>query len=131
MPKKRSDSDLTILPPKQAKAVVLLMAGGSVEESAKAIGVNTRTIYAWMDNPQFKNALRQAQADYISGAQNRLISGQQTALNVLLDVMTTADSASVRRAAAVDWLSLLWKYRENCEFEDRLAALERTVNDVK
>ena len=129
MPKKRSNSDLTILPPKQARAVVLLMGGGSVEESARTIGVNTRTVYAWMDNQQFKNALRQAQADYIAGAQNRLISGQQVALNVLLDVMTSADSASVRRAAAVDWLSLLWKYRENCEFEERLSNLERTVSN--
>jgi hypothetical protein len=130
MPKnKQRDSDLSILPPKQARCVVALMAGGSVEEAAQKTGVVVRTVYAWLDIPQFRQALRQAQAGYIETAQSRLVSGQQAALLELESLMTSAQSESVRRAACVDWLGMMFKYREAGELEERIQALERAVTN--
>lgn len=64
----------------------------------------------------------------IEHAQNRLITGQAAALDTLEELMQRAESESVRRQAALDWLTLLIRYREIGEFEDRLTTLERTIH---
>lgn len=88
------DSNSTIPPisAKQTKGLIALLAGGTVEEAAKAAGVSKRAIYAWQIDLRFKAALQAAQAELVQAAQSRLLSGQNDALETLRGVM--ADTAN-------------------------------------
>lgn len=113
---------------KQTRAVSALLTNAKIEAAAAVCGVSVRTLYQWLRQDTFRVALKTAQAAVIEHAQNRLITGQAAALDTLEELMQRAESESVRRQAALDWLTLLIRYREIGEFEDRLTTLERTIH---
>ena len=118
-----------VLPPKRQKAALLLASGDSVATVASVLKCTARVIYDWLADATFQGAMREYQAEVYRRAQARLAEGQSIALDTLRAVMLDSEtSASVKRAAAVDWLSLLLKYRDAGEIDERLRALEAAVN---
>ena len=47
----------------QRQAVEALLAGWSVREVARLVGVHRNTVYYWLKQPAFQEALREASAD--------------------------------------------------------------------
>ena len=113
---------------KQRKAIVSLLSQRTIEDAAKSTGISSRTIYRWMVSDVFRNALLEAESQAVDEATRRLIGGKDTALDTLADLMTKAESESVRRQAASDWLAHLIKMRELRNIEKRLTALEAAFN---
>jgi transposase-like protein len=112
---------------KQRKAIAALLSQRTIEDAANRIGISSRTIYRWMESDVFRTALLDAECQAVDEATRRLIGGKDTALDTLADLMVKAESESVRRQAASNWLAQLLKMRELRNIEQRLIALETTI----
>jgi hypothetical protein len=122
------NSGVFILPPKKQKIMMLLAGGMSVEQAAADAGITGRCVRGWMVENDFAQAMREYQGELLRIAQARLAEGQSSALDTLKNVMLDPENTgSVRRQAAVDWLGLLFRYRDAGEVDERLKALEEAI----
>ena len=114
---------------KQTRAIVCLLESKTVGEAAKKAQVGERTLYTWLSDVDFRKALKEAESETINLATRRLMTGQGQALDTLEVLMTKAKHESTRRQAAIDWLNMLLRFREQVDNESRLAELEEIVKD--
>jgi hypothetical protein len=122
------------LKPRQRRAIAALLSSRNVQDAAQAVRVGERTLYRWLaDDADFRKALTIAESALIDDTTRRLISGATAALDALAGLITSAESESVKKAAASDWLAHLIKLRELRDIEQRLADLEAAVygEDIK
>jgi hypothetical protein len=121
----KQDKELT---PKQTRAIAALLTAKDVQSAAKEAGVGERTLHTWLDDPAFREALKQAEAEAIQAAQRRLAGTSAYAISVILNVMAEkAIPAGVRLRAAVSILDQLVKLRQYATLEERVAELEARV----
>ena len=90
---------VTQLPPpneaRQERAIQLLLAGTSVTDTAKAVGVDPRTLCRWRKNPHFQAEFNRQRLNIHESAQLRLHAMTHQAI----DVMAKALSDGNLRAA--------------------------------
>jgi transcriptional antiterminator len=100
----------------------------TVAEVARETGVTERTIYNYLEDPEFQAALNQKQAAITTLAILRLGRLAEKALDGLEKVMDNPDMAGATnlRLAAKDVLKLLATFTDQ-EIENRLARLEREI----
>ncbi len=113
-----------VLSARQKKALGALLANKTVRAAAASSGLGERTIWRYLDNTDFRTALRKAQDSVYREITNRLIEGSNQALAELEKLILGADSEAVRRHAISDWLGYTLKLYELQELEARIAALE-------
>lgn len=116
----------------QRKAIAALLGARSIREAAAASGTAERTLYRWLDDPQFARAVQAAEGAAVDAAARRLVALSDkavTALEELLDSPTTP--ARLRLAAASEVLDKMLKLRELRDLEARLIALEAAINGPK
>lgn len=120
----------TKLTSRQRKVITALLSCGSVPKAAKASGVSERSIYRYLADDDFQQALLAAESDAINQATRRLLGLQDKAVGILEGIMDDDEASdSVRLRAATNVLDYLLKLRELRNVEDRLAALEEAVNE--
>ena len=118
------------LTPSQTRAIAALLREPSTEAAAEATGVARSTIYRWLKEPDFRLALRQAEADAVAGASRYLAGLSSEALGVVIEVWRNqANPAMVRLRAATAWLEQMLRVRDAAQLEERIAALERLVEE--
>jgi hypothetical protein len=117
------------LTPKQTRTLAALISARNIGEACQAAGIGRTTLTRWLNDAAFTEALADAQKNTIADAQRVLIGGQAEALDTLRQLMTSGQSEAVRRQAANDWLTHLFKYLDVDEFERRLKELEAEVKD--
>lgn len=113
---------------KQEEAIAALLSQRSVEDAGRLIGINSRTLLRWMQEPEFKAAYRQARRDAFSQAIARLQQASSAAVSTLLKVMldvATPASSKVRAADCI--LDHAAKGIELEDIEARVTELERRV----
>jgi hypothetical protein len=115
------------LTPKQHRAIVALLTTPALSAAAEKAGVCSKTLTRWMGEPAFLAELKDKQSEVIDQASVRLVGGLEIALNTLVRLMLSAESESVRRAAASEWLDKCLTLREQTDIERRLAILEKDV----
>jgi transposase-like protein len=111
---------------KKEEAIVALLSARSVEEAAKACGTPPRTLYRWLNDPEFDRAYRAARRKAFGQATARLQHGASAAATTLLKVMLdqgTPASTKVRAAECV--LAHSAKAIELEDIEARLSELEQ------
>ena len=59
---------------KHNQAVVLLASGKRITDVAEMVSVERRTIYNWLDDPAFSEALQKRQSVFIGRLNTRLIA---------------------------------------------------------
>jgi len=116
---------------KQQKAIAALLSERTIGAAAKAAGVGERTLYNWLNEPNFRAALRDVETDLLNTVTRRLSAGLTLALDTLETLMKKARHESTRHAAAVSWLNLSLKFRDTLEIDERLTALEAAIHDNK
>jgi transposase-like protein len=110
---------------KQEAAIVALLSSKNVEEAARVAGVTPRTLYRWMNEPDFDAASRAARRQAYGQSISRLQQGATAAATTLLKVMidpATPPSTKVRASEAV--LSHAAKAIEIEDIDARLRELE-------
>jgi transposase-like protein len=117
---------------KQEAAVMALLSSKNVEEAARVASVTPRTLYRWMNEPEFDAAYRAARRQAYGQSISRLQQGSTAAATTLLKVMVdvaTPPSTRVRAAEAV--LSHAAKAIEIEDLDARLKELEMAVEANK
>lgn len=121
----KNNENVTTMTPKQAQALRSLLAKPSINEAAKDAGVNVRTIYRWLEEPVFKQALIKAEDQAINAATRRLVVISEAAVAVIVSIMADRNvNASTRLRAASVALENLLKLVEVRNLSERIAALE-------
>jgi len=111
---------------KQEEAIVALLAQRSVDEAARVAKISSRTLYRWLNEPEFDRAFRRARRTAFSQSVARLQQGSSAAATTLLKTMIDPSTpASVRVRAAECILNHSAKAIELEDIEARLAELER------
>jgi hypothetical protein len=117
-----------ILTAKQRKAVDALLTMGDVPAAAQHAGVSRDTIYRWLKQPVFLEAVRAAEAQAIDDLSRILVRLGRTASGTLAKAMsdgTTPVAAKIRAADIV--LNRLLQLRELATLEARVVELERAA----
>ena len=113
---------------KQLRTVRAMLTEKTVTDAAAVAGISESTIYKWLTEPAFRQALAQAEGEAVAAAGRRLAVLAENALDELArsmaDPMTPAPTR-VRAAEVI--LNNLLRYREIIAFESRLTALEREM----
>ncbi len=110
---------------KQRRAVETLLATGEVTAAAQTAGVTRDTLYRWLRQPLFAQAVRQAEAQALDDLSRLLVQLGRTAVATLAKAMTDPTVPAASRVRAADAaLSRLLQVRELATLEARLTALE-------
>ena len=121
----RRDATPERLTPKQRKAVEALLTTGDVAAAAHEVGISKATLYRWLKEPAFHQAVRQAEARALDDLSRLLVRLGRTAVATLAKAMSDpATPASSRIRAADAALSRLLQLRELATLEARITALE-------
>ena len=114
------------LPQKQTKAIVSLLNCRTVQEAASQVGVNESTIWRWMREQAFQEALQEAKHRMVAQAFIKLQQAAGEAVETLRTIITDkAAPASSRVGAAKTVLEFAVRVAKIEEIENRLDALER------
>jgi hypothetical protein len=87
----------------QEQALVALLEKPTIGEAAAAVGVNEKTLRAWLKDPTFAAAYRQTRRELVETAVGRIQAATGTAVDTLLAVAKSGakDSDRVRAAVAL------------------------------
>lgn len=121
-------SENNTLTTKQQRLIAAMLTNGTNEAAARAVGISSKTLYRWLELPAFRDALKAAEGQAINNAARRLAGGMDAALNTLAELTTGAESESVKRAAAAEWINQTLKIQELRNLEERLTAIEDKLN---
>ncbi len=126
----RRDATVSTLTSRQQQAIQAIVATGDVTIAAQSVGVNRATLYRWMKQPVFVQAVHAAEADAVEDLSRMLVRLGRTAVATLAKAMSdpaTPPATKVRAADAT--LSKLLQLRELATLEQRVAALEASVGE--
>jgi uncharacterized protein (UPF0147 family) len=113
---------------RQEEAIIALLTHRSVEEAAKAVGVASKTLFRWLQIPEFDQAYRKARRAAFSQSTARLQQATSAAVSTLLKIMVDPNAPASTRVRAAD--SVLDHAKQAIEIEDidvRVAALEQAA----
>ena len=117
---------------KKEAAILALLSQRNVEEAARTVGVGARTLYRWMNEPDFDAVYRAARRAAFSQSAARLQQMCTAAVSTLGKIMVDPNAPAASRVRAAD--SVLNHAAKAIEIEDietRVAALEQAAASGK
>ena len=124
----RRHATASTLTSRQKLAIEAIIATGDMTIAAQSVGVNRATLYRWMKQPTFVQAVHVAEADAVEDLSRMLVRLGRTAVATLAKAMSdpaTPPATKVRAADAT--LTKLLQLRELATLEQRVATLEANV----
>jgi hypothetical protein len=108
---------------KREEAIAALMTQRNVEEAARAADVGRRTLYRWLQEPDFQDAYREARRTAVGQSMARLQFASSAATSTLLKLMVNPDTPASVKARVAD--SILNHAMKATEIEDSEARAQR------
>ena len=125
MPQDRTLSELSA---KQRRAVAALVTTGDASAACAQAGIARDTLYRWLKQPAFAQAVREAEASAIDDLSRLLVRLSRTATATLAKAMTDPVAPYPTRVRAADvTLNRLLQLRELATLEARVTELEQSV----
>ena len=87
---------------KKLEAITALLSHRSVEDAARAVGIGTKTLWRWLQIPEFQTAYRKARREAFSQSVARLQQASVAAVTTLLKVMVDTDAPAASRVRAAE-----------------------------
>ncbi len=113
---------------KKEEAIAALLSSKSIEDAARAIGINPNTLLRWLQIPEFQQAFRDARREAVHQAVARLQQATGAAGITILKLMTDMSvPPAVRLRAAECVFDHAIKGIELEDIEARVAALEQAA----
>jgi transposase-like protein len=113
---------------KKDDAIAALLSHRSVDDAARAVGLNPSTLLRWLQKPEFRAEYRKARREAVGQTTARLQQATGAAGAIVLKLMTDPNApASVRLRAAECVLDRAIKSLEMEDMEDRISELERAA----
>ena len=110
---------------KREIALAALLSCKTIKEAARKIGVNERTLRAWMAEPDFANEFQAAKRELIQGAVNILRSSLSDFAQTWRQIALTGNNETARVNAAARGWEALYNADVTEQLEERLRVLER------
>jgi hypothetical protein len=124
--------NVTNLKPKQEEAIIALLTNRNVEEAARAVKITPRTLYLWLNEPEFDKAYRKARRHAFGQTTARLQQASGAAVSVMMKTMVDSGAPpSTRLRAAGMVYSHSARAIEIEDIEARVAELERVAEASK
>ena len=115
---------------KREHAISALLGAPTVQEAAQVAQVGERTLWRWLQEPEFQRAYMQARRQVVSQAVARLQQATGEAVEGLQEVLKNDDaSSSAKVSAARTILELSFKALELEDLEARITELEEVLKD--
>ncbi len=113
---------------RQEKAIIELLnpTNKGVLGVAKKLGIGERTIYTWLKQPEFKEALYNARNELTKDNLNKLKESLGEAINVINGLMHSGKEMVSLKASQLI-IDYTLRLRETEDFEERLEKLERIL----
>jgi transposase-like protein len=113
---------------KKEEAIAALLSCKSVEDAARAIGINANTLLRWLEVPEFRDAYRKARREAVQQSVARLQQATGGAAITILKLMTdTSVPPAVRLRAAECVFDQAIQGIELEDIEQRVASLEQAA----
>jgi hypothetical protein len=113
------------LRPKQEEAILALLTR-SVEDAARSVKIAPRTLYRWLNEPEFDRAYRKARRTAFGQGAARLQQASGAAVSSVLKIMVDQHTPASTKLRAADLvLTHGAKAIETEDIEARLTELER------
>jgi hypothetical protein len=113
---------------RQERAIAALLTEPTFDKAAKSAGIARRTLYRWLNEPEFAAQYRQARRKGIDTAIASLEAAAATAVKTLLAIVEDSEASSTtRRGAARDVLQFAFKGRELFDLQAQFAEIERKL----
>ncbi len=109
---------------RQQRVIAALLTARSIGEAAGIANINERTIRRWLEQPLFREALREAERAVLRNSLGRIQSLTAKAADTL-ESLLSAQSEPVRVAAAKEILQRAMDAAAVQEWEERVERLER------
>lgn len=121
------------LTPKQARAVEAIMSEPTVRGAARKAGIGHATLYRWLAEPAFAEALREARGRAFERTMAGLAAAAELAVNVLREILgddaaAAREIAAIRIRAARSALDGMLRAHTQIETEERLRRIEEQLN---
>ena len=113
---------------RQKRAIEALLTTPNLTEAASVAGVSRKTLYKWLKQPAFQQALQQAEQEALAALQRRLVALGSGAADALEQAMRPTEETRYRLRASDIVLGRLLQLRELVELEARIAALEQRLS---
>lgn len=84
----------------QRKAIAALISNRTLDQAAAACGLSRRTLYRYMQNPEFSAALAVCQAQTVRAAQAALVGTVGIAINGLIEIIESEDESGANKVRA-------------------------------
>jgi len=117
---------------KKEEAIAALLSQRSIEEAARVAGVAAKTLYRWLEVPEFREEYLKARRQVFFQATARLQQASGAAASIMLTLMLDANVPSSSRLRAAD--SVLDRGAKGIDQEDlelRLRRLEELEKNKK
>jgi hypothetical protein len=117
---------------KKEAAILALLSARSVEDAARTAKVPARTLYRWMNEPDFDLAFRKAKRIAFGQSLARLQQSSGAATSTMLKIMVDPGTPASTRLRAAD--CVYTHAKQGIEIEDieaRLTELERAAEQNK
>ena len=117
---------------KKEQAIAALLSQRSIEEAARVAGVAAKTLYRWLEVPEFREEYLKARRQVFFQATARLQQASGAAASIMLTLMLDANVPSSSRLRAAD--SVLDRGAKGIDQEDlelRLRRLEEVDKNKK
>ena len=117
---------------KKEEAIAALLSQRSIEEAARVAGVAAKTLYRWLEVPEFREEYLKARRQVFFQATARLQQASGAAASIMLTLMLDANVPASSRLRAAD--SVLDRGAKGIDQEDlelRLRRLEEQEKNKK
>ncbi|HUW19240.1 MAG TPA: phBC6A51 family helix-turn-helix protein [Sedimentisphaerales bacterium] len=111
---------------RQLKAIPLIVTSATYTEACKKAGLNRTTLYEWLKIPEFKVELDRQRDEVTSEAFGVLSQSLTKAVETLVGLLDHKDDR-LKRLTAKDIIEHFLKYKELRELEERIEAIEQTL----
>lgn len=116
------------LPTNQRAALQSLLTSASTAEAASVAGVKRQTIYKWMKQDNFREALKEAESEALASVSRALVALGERATEALADGLDADADLRLRVRSADIVLGRLLQLRDLVDIEERLTRIESQVN---
>ena len=117
-----------VLTSKQSLAIAALLSNPTQGAAAEAAGLSTKTLNRYLQDPDFIEALKQAESALIADNVRALVSDMQANRAVISEIRDNPrNQAGVRLRAAIALDNSLKAWRDLYTIEQRLTDLEKRL----
>ena len=115
--------------PRRAIAQAAVASGQTVEDAARAAGVDRRTVHRWLADAEFTDGVRELRRAAVDRLWGEMVAASGEALTALRDAMQPDMAPTLRVRSAQVVLGHLLALHQSIEIDERLEAVEATVRE--